>query len=456
MSRRPSLVRAVHGPSTARSRRTFLRGSLGALALPFLHSALPRSAWASTTGGGSCPRRLLYWYVPNGMQMDYWTPSTEGAGYDLPPILEPLAAVQSHVSVLTGLSQNAGFDDRPGDHARGTGCFLTARTVHFTAGDDIENGISCDQVAAQELGDATLFPSLQLGIEGGGITGDCDSGYSCAYSRNISWAGPATPLPSMIDPVLVFERLFGAGADGLSPEETARRLTLRASVLDYVLEDAQRLQGRLGRADSLKLDEYLTGVRELEQRVQALGEGVCTPGDAPPFDAVLPDTVRLMSDLTVAAFECDLTRIVTFMMGNAGSYRGHPHLGISEAHHELSHHGGDADKIDKLVTIAQWEIEEFAYMVQRLAEVEEADGSRLIDNTLAMLSSEIEDGDSHYHRNMPVLLAGAGGGTVTPGRHIRYGAEEPIADLFIAMLSSFGVELDAFGEDGTQPLDGLA
>ena len=451
---RSRLIRPVP-EFTGRSRRTLLRGALGALALPFLHSALPRSAWASTPSGASVPRRLLYWYVPNGMQMDRWTPTAEGFGYDLPTILEPLAAVQPHVSVLTGLSQEAGFDDRPGDHARGTGCFLTATTVRFTAGDDIENGISCDQVAAQALGGSTLFPSLQLGIEGGGETGDCDSGYSCAYARNISWAGPSTPLPSVIDPLLLFERLFGAGADGLTAEEAARRTTLRTSVLDYVREDAERLQARLGRTDSLKLDEYLTGVRELELRVQALGEGICEPNEEPPPDAILPESVRLMTDLTVQAFECDLTRVVTFMMGNAGSYRSFPHLDIAEAHHELSHHGGDADKIDNLVTIARWEVEEFAYLVQRLADTEEADGSSLIDHTLAMFSSEIEDGDTHYHRNMPVLLAGGGGGTVTPGRHIRYGGSEPIADLFIAMLASFGVEIDNFGLDGTGPLTDL-
>jgi hypothetical protein len=387
--------------------------------------------------------------------MAYWTPASEGPGYDLPQILEPLASVQSSVSVLTGLSQEAGFDAIPGDHARGTGCFLTATTVRFTAGDDIQNGVSCDQVAAQALGSATLFPSLQLGIEGGIATGDCDSGYSCAYARNISWAGPATPLPCLVDPTILFERLFGAGTDGLPPEELARRTAMRASVLDYVRDDAERLQRRLGRADSLKLDQYLTGVRELEIRVQALGEGMCEPGDEPSAGALLPESVRLMTDLTVQALECDLTRIATFMMGNAGSYRSHPHLGIGEAHHELSHHGDDPDKIADLVTIAQWEVEEFAYLVQRLSETSEADGSTLIDHTLALFSSEIEDGNTHYHRNMPVLLAGSGGGTVTPGRHVRYNESEPIADLFIAMLSSFGVDVPSFGMDGTGPLAGL-
>ncbi|MFT4623738.1 MAG: hypothetical protein ACI8PZ_002394 [Myxococcota bacterium] len=439
----------------APTRRGLLRGALGGLALPFLHSALPRSAWARTPSGADCPRRLVYWYVPNGMQMDWWTPTAEGAGYDLPAVLEPLAGVQPDVSVLTGLSQEAGFDGRPGDHARGTGCFLTATTVRFTAGDDIENGISCDQVAAQALGDATVFPSLQLGIEGGSSIGDCDSGYSCAYSRNISWAGPSTPLPSLTDPILLFERLFGANNEGLSPEEQVRQTLLRASVLDFVREEASLLKGRLGVVDGRKLDEYLSGVRELELRVQALGSGICEPGLEPGPDAELPESVRLMTDLTVQALECDLTRVVTFMMGNAGSYRGHPHLGIAEGHHDLSHHGGDADKLDKLVTVARWEVEEFAYLVQRLGEVAEADGSRLLDHSLAFFSSEIEDGDTHNHRNMPVLLAGSGGGAVTPGRHLVYGAGEPIADLFIAMLDAFGVEVDTFGLDGTGPLAGL-
>ncbi len=434
------------------NRRTFLRSALGGLAIPFLPSAQPRSAWAQDP---PAPGRLFYWYVPNGIQMNWWTPSATGAGYDLPTILGALADIQSDVSVLTGLSADAGSDGRAGDHARGTGCFLTATLVKYTEGEDIENGVSVDQVAAQHIGDQTVFPSLELGVEGGTSTGDCDSGYSCAYARNIAWAGPATPLPKVTDPLFAFERLFGADDQGRTPEDQARELLLRRSVLDYALDDAHRLQARLGSADGQKLDEYLTGVRALETRVQDLAGSICNPDIDVSSDASVPETVQMMADISVAAFECDLTRVITFMMGNAGSGRTHPHLGITESHHGLSHHGGDADYLDKLVRIATWEVEAFAYLVKRLGEVTDSDGVRILDRSLVMFGSEIEDGNTHRHRNMPVLLAGAGGGVHTPGRHIVYENHEPIADLYISMLASLGIEVPTFGDDGTGPLAGL-
>lgn len=434
------------------TRRRFLRSALSGLAIPFLPSAVPRAARAETV---ETPRRLLFWYVPNGIHMDGWTPTAAGPAYDLPAILQGLGDVQDDVSVLTGLSADAGSDSRGGDHARGTGCFLTSTLVRYTAGEDIENGISVDQVAAQAIGDQTPLPSLELGIEGGSSTGNCDSGYSCAYARNISWAGPTTPLPKLTDPLLVFERLFGSPAAGSTPEEQARDLLLRTSVLDYALDDAHRLQARLGATDRRKLDEYLTGVRSLETRVQALAEAVCDPDLDLSSGAELPDTVRMMTDLSVAAFECDLTRVITFMLGNGGSGRTHPHLGITESHHSLSHHGNDPATLDKLVRIATWEVEAFADLVRKLGDTRDAMGERLIDHALVMFGSEIEDGNTHRHRNMPVLLAGAGGGAHTPGHHRVYDAHEPVADLYIAMLASLGVHVDTFGDDGTAPLAGL-
>jgi len=275
------------------------------------------------------------------------------------------------------------------------------------------------------------------------------------YAHNIAWASPTTPLPKITDPVLAFERMFGGEVPGRTPEEQARALLLRTSVLDYALDDASRLHSRLGTADARKLDEYLTGVRELETRVQSLAEAVCNPDIVVSHDASVPETVRMMTDITMAALECDLTRIVTFMLGNGGTGRSRPHLGIYDSHHTLSHHGGDAEAIEKLVRIATWEIEEVAYLVERLGRVTDASGERLLDNTLLYVSSEIEDGDTHDHRNMPVLLAGAGGGVHTPGRHVVYNRHEPMADLFISMLSSVGVEVSSFGDDGTGPLDGL-
>jgi len=438
--------------SSPLNRRLFLRGALGGLALPLLPSALPRSAWSKTP---SVPNRLLFWYCPCGFQMEQWTPELVGEGYDLRRMLAPLKSVQADVSVLTGLTQESGFYEIPGDHARGTGTFLTAQQIYFTEGADIYNGISADQVAAQAMGHLTPFPSLELGMDGGTSVGDCDSGYSCAYVRNISWAGPQTPMPKLTDPLLVFERLFGERIDGFTVEEVLRRNQLRVSVLDHVMESTASLQGQLGVSDGRKLDEYLTGVRELERRVQNFGEGLCAAGEAPVSSSDFPTNVRLMTDLTVKALECDQTRIITFMMGNGGSNRVFEHLGISDGHHYLSHHGGDPSYLEQLYQIGTWEVAEFAYLIEQLSNVETAGGGRLIDHTLAMLSSEIEDGDTHWHRNMPVLLAGSGGGVARPGRHIVYDDTPPIANLFLSMLSSVGVSPGTHGADGSALLDGL-
>ncbi len=434
------------------SRRQFLRGAAGALPLPWLPSLLPRSAWGATLAP---PQRLLFFYVPCGLQPEEFVPDRLGAGYDLKQITAPLVDVQADVSVLSGLVQGAGYDNRPGDHARGTGCFLTATTVKFTAGSDIENGISVDQVAAQAVGSATLLPSLQLGIDEGGTTGDCDSGYSCAYARNISWAGPSTPMPNVIDPTVAFNRLF-AGTDlNLDADEVARRTLLRTSVLDHVAAQATALSGRMAYSDRLKLDEYLTGVRDLELKIEQLANQVCLPGESPPIDDDYAIRVQAMCDLMALAYSCDLTRFITFMLGNGGSNRSYGHIGVAGAHHELSHHQGDPAKLADLYAIGNWEVAQFAYLVGKLRDLTDADGSRVIDNSLLYFSSEIEDGNSHSHTGIPVLLAGGGGGAHTPGRHLDFGETAPMADLFLAMLDAVGVNPGTFGEDGTAPLAGL-
>jgi len=415
-------------------------------------SALPRELWAA---GNTNPRRLMFWFVPNGMQMDWWTPSSTGSDYDLPEMLEPLAPIQHKVSVLSGLANEAArVQGVPGDHARGTGTFLTCRTLNHSV-DDIYNGTSVDQVAAQALGSETLFPSLELGLDGGAPVGDCDNGYSCAYQRNISWSSPTTPLPKITDPRLLFSRLFAGVDPTLTQAEIERRRALRLSVLDSVYGDAQSLRGKLSRSDALKMDEYLHSVRELEVRIENLGESTCTAPTAPAAELDFEARLAALRELMVVAMRCDLTRITSFMFGNGGSNRNHSFIGAPGAHHEISHHQGNEENLSILRTIGRWEVDHFAQLLLAMDAVDEGSGCSLLDNSMIYFGSEIEDGDSHSHSNLPVLLAGGGGGELVPGRHIIYGEQTPVANLFMAMLENFGVLTTSFGEDGHEVLPAL-
>jgi hypothetical protein len=435
-------------PDRARlSRRTFLRGAGAAIALPFLEAMWPRSARAQAAASA---RRFLAWYVPNGIHMADWTPAATGTTYTLPPILQPLAPVRDEVLVLTGLANLAARGNVAGDHARGTGSFLTARTVFRTSGNDIFNGISLDQRIAQAIGSQTTLPSLQLGAESGSSTGDCDSGYSCAYARNISWAGPQSPLAKETNPVSAFDRLFQGTDAELSEQERMRRREQRLSVLDGVTQEATRRRQELGASDRQKLDEYLTGVRALELRVQNLGGDACE-ADEPAPATNFRDRVAAMSDLIVLTFQCDLTRVVSFMQANAGSNQTFPWLNVFDGHHQVSHHQGNAANHAALRAIDNWEVEQFATLLGRLAAVQEPGGS-LLDNALVFFSSEIEDGDAHRHTNLPILLAGRGGGAVQPGAHLRFTNNRPVDDLFLTVLRAFGIQDATFGERGTTPL----
>lgn len=434
-------------------RRQFLRSSASILALPMLSSALPRSAWAADPDGP--PLRMIFWYVPNGIVMNHWTPTSSGEEYDLPQILAPLAPVQSDVSVITGLGNQAAVVSQAGDHARGTGSFLTCETVFFTSGADIYNGISVDQVYAQAIGSQTPFPSLELGMEGGSSSGSCDSGYPCAYPRNISWASPTTPMPKITNPRTAFNRIFASFDPTITQEELDRKKEQRLSILDFVLEDIQQLNGRLGNKDRLKLDEYLTAVRQLETRLTTLNEGECLPGEGPESGVTFQQSVAFMNEIMVLALQCDMTRVATFMLGNGGSNRTYGFIGVPGAHHEMSHHGNDSDKLTDLAVIDTWEVGQFANLVEQLGAVQEEDGSRLLDNTLACFSSEIEDGNTHRHHNLPVLLAGGGRGAHRAGRHINVAENTPIANLYLSMLQAGGVETETFGSDGTSVLPEL-
>ena len=435
------------------SRRSFLRGAGTAIGLPVLEAMMPSVASAQQMGAPP-PRRMLAFYIPNGIHMAGWTPADEGANWTMTPILAPLAGVKDDLLVISGLANQPARPDGPGDHASGTGAFLTVRHPFKTEGRDIMNGISVDQVAANALGDHTAFRSLQLGSEGGSSVGGCDSGYSCAYARNISWASEAQPLPKETNPVSVFDRLF-AGADPRDTVEARRKRKLyKSSILDFVKGDAQRLDGKLGTTDRRKLDEYVTGVRELEVRLNSNDGPACDPGDRPGNNRDIRARVRAMADLMVLAFQCDLTRVITYMLGNAGSNRVYDFLGIGDGHHQISHHQNNPTNLAQLQTINIWEIEQLAYLIERMRSVQEPDGT-LLDNSLVFFSSEIEDGNAHRHSNLPVILAGRGGGLVTPGRHIRFAGNTTIANLFISMLAGASVNVTSFGADGTGPLAGL-
>jgi hypothetical protein len=392
--------------------------------------------------------------VPNGIHMQAWTPSAVGANYDLTPILSPLEDVKSKLLVLTGVNNTPGQPEGPGDHAGGTSAFLTCRHVVKTEGADIKNGISVDQVIANEIGHLTRIPSMQLGTDGGSSSGGCDSGYSCAYTRNISWASETQPLSKTVSPQVVFDQLFG----GLDPEATeaekAKRLLYRRSVLDYVLGEATSLSGKLGKTDQRKLEEYMDGVRELELKLDKGTGPVCTPIDKPPSDLDYPAKVKLMCDLMALAFQCDATRVITFMIRNAGSGMSHDFVGAPGSHHDISHHNSDPGKYDLLTKIDTWEVAQLAYLLKKLDGIQEGAGT-VLDNTAVFFSSEIADGNGHNHTNMPVLLAGGLAGAFTPGRHIKYDGGPAMANLFISIMNGFGMGSMTFGDNGTGPLPQL-
>jgi hypothetical protein len=449
------------------SRRAFLGGAGVAVGLPVLEAMLPDILRKAEGQDAPPPVRFLAYYVPNGFHMPDWTPSQVGENYTLPTILSPLADVQEDILVLTGIQNDPARPDGPGDHASGTGAFLTAAHPFKTEGANISNGISVDQVAAGVLGQYTRRPSLQLGLAGGDSVGDCDSGYSCAYARNISWSGPQTPLAKMTQPREVFDLVFAGLDPGENLREAEKRRRYRSSVLDVVIGDVNRLSPRLGVTDRRKLDEYLTAIRQLELQIEGTEGGpICDPGTSPgDHDGDVRVHLQQMTDLMVLAMQCDVTRVMSFMLDNAGGYRVYDFLdvngtAISRGHHDISHHMDAQDAFDQLTVIGRWEVEQLAYMLERMKAISEPTeanpNATLLDNSVVFFSSEIEDGNSHSHYNMPVVLAGRAGGAIRPGRHVVYDNEPPMADLFISLLDAVGAPVQTFGRDGTGPIGQLA
>lgn len=418
------------------SRRTLLRGLGTAMSLPLLEAMTPGRLWAAEDKA-ALPRRMAFVYVPNGMHMPDWTPALAGEDFELPFLLEPLAAHKQNLTVISGLMQDHArpHGDGPGDHARSLAAFLTGCQPRKTKGADIKAGISVDQVAAQKIGDRTRLPSLELGCDRGQQAGNCDSGYSCAYSSNMSWRSETTPMPKEVNPRLVFERLFGGGEEEI--KDRAKRSAYRASVLDFVLEDARQLQSRLGAKDRRKLDEYFNSVREVEQRIARVEKSAEVKPPDYPKPAGLPkdyaEHIRLMYDLLALAFQTDATRVSTFVVDNEGSNRSYNFLKVPEGHHEVSHHGKNPQKQAKIRQINRFHLEQFAYFIDRLASLREGSGT-LLDNCMILYGSGIGDGDRHNHDDLPIALVGRGGNTIRSGRHIQFKKQMPLNNLFLSML----------------------
>jgi hypothetical protein len=432
------------------SRRTILRGLGTAISLPVLEGMLPTSALAQT------PKlritRMAYLFVPNGMHMQHWTPSEIGASYTLPSTLQPLAPLQKQFSVLSGLAQHNAFalGDGPGDHARSTAAWLTGVHPKKTSGGDIRNGISADQVAALNIGKETKFSSLELGCERGAQAGDCDSGYSCAYSSSISWRSDTTPMGKEVNPRLVFERFFGSGPLGESEVARILRQKSRKSILDFVSSESADLRLKLGLRDQQKLDEYLQGIREIETRLERFERDhpeTSLPGGGRPkgIPSDYGEHIRIMGDMMVLAFQADLTRVCTLMFANDGSNRSFRGIGISDGHHDVSHHGRDPVKLEKKRQIDRFQIEQLAYILNRMQAIKEVDGT-LLDNTMLVYGAGISDGDRHNHDELPILLCGGGAGKLKPGFHHKFPKNTPMNNLFLSLLDRMGVPLDTLGD----------
>lgn len=446
-------------------RRAFLRGLGTVVALPALEAfAPPMKVLAETAAGttsAGLPKRMAFVYVPNGITMEEWTPKKTGTDFDLPRILEPLKAHQKDFSVLGGLTLNGAraLGDGAGDHARANAAFLTGCHPRKTPGADIKAGISADQIAAEKLRGETRLSSLQLACDANKTAGACDSGYSCAYQANVSWKSDSTPMPAEVDPRLAFERLFGNNIATETKESRERRRRFQTSILDFVLDDTKRLQKQLGATDRRKLDEYLTAVRDLEQRIEqsekfaATLPDVSRPTGIPRGPDGFEKHMRLMYDLMALAFETDTTRIATFMIAFDGNDRSYKNLGVSEGHHYLSHHASDPEKIEKITKINHFHMTQFAYFLDKLKSVKEGSGT-LLDNCMIVYGSGIGDGNRHNHDDLPILLAGRGGGSFNTGQHIKFAKETPLTNLYLTMLDAMGAPTERMS-DSTEMLKGV-
>ncbi len=440
----------------ALSRRQFLRGVGVSIALPTLPSLPTRAvraegakaaAGAATTATGA-PLRMAFMSIPNGVQQDHWFPSDD---FTLNESMLPLEGLKQHFQVIGGLDHENATPGRDGagDHARSSATFLTGARARKTAGSDIHVGISVDQVAAQKLGHLTRFPSLELSSDVVRNSGSCDSGYACAYQYNLAWSSATTPVSPEPNPRLVFERLFGGGDKGERKKNYSIRQETERSVLDFVLEETGDVQRRLGSTDRRKFDEYLTVVREMEQRLKAAEQfkdlpepDANTPAGIPPDFA---EYMQMMYDLLLVAFQTDSTRIATLLLAYDGSNRTFPKIGIVEGHHYLTHNQRNPPLAKKVADIDKYYLTCFANFLEKMSKVEDIDGNSMLHNSMIVYGGAIADGNRHTHDNLPVILAGHGGGSLTTGRFLK-APSQPMSNMFVTMLNRFGVAANAFGD----------
>tara|TARA_R110000850_G_scaffold66959_16_gene148624 strand:+ start:1513 stop:2874 length:1362 start_codon:yes stop_codon:yes gene_type:complete len=439
------------------NRRRFLRGLGAGITLPVWESFLPKAvaaegARALATTATGMPLRTAFLYKPNGINVDKWTPKGTGAGYQLNATHQPYARFKDDFNILGQLKHENGMagNDGGGDHARANASFLTGARPRKTAGADIKLGMSIDQLIANHIREQTRFSSLELSCDGVRKSGVCDSGYSCAYQFNLSWRSATTPMTPESNPRHVFERLFGLG----SREEREKSFTIRnqqqRSILDFVMEDARSLNRQLGRNDQLKLDEYMTGIREIEMRIDKAEKfglpedpGVPIPEGIPP---VYQDHIRLMMDMMVLAFESDSTRVATFLLAHDGSNRSFKEIGVPDGHHSISHHRGNPVSLDKLAKIDLFYSHQLAYFIEQMKARKDVDGNSLLHNSMIVWGSGLEDPDRHQHERLPVILAGQGGGTIQTGLHLEAGKSTPMSNLFLNLSDRIGLTEERFGD----------
>lgn len=436
-------------------RRTFLRGlGTAAIGLPFLDAMSP--AFSSTVADP--PIRMAFFYLPNGMILDAWNPTyDEGKLTELPRSLKSLEPYKEDMLHLGNLTHNTGraLLDGAGDHGRCSGSYLTGIQVKKSLV-DIHNGISFDQIVANEIGSKTRFPSLELGMDDARQAGDCDSGYSCAYTNNLAWKGESQPLPPTLNPRVLFERLFGSGQP-MTPEERARQAKYRRSVLDFVTDDTHKLETSLGPTDRRKLDEYLSAIREVERQIQHAeqdGKQVDPQMDKPyGVPADFGEHFKLLSSMIAIAFQADLTRIVTFLVTREGTSRPYRELGIPDGHHPLTHHRNQPELMEKVRRINEYHVQQFAGFVEKIKSSKEGDRS-LLDNCMIVYGAGLSDGNAHLHEDLPTVLLGRGGNYFKTGRRMMVRRETPMCNLFLDMMDRMGVHVEQFG-DSTGRLGGL-
>jgi hypothetical protein len=436
-------------------RRRFLRASGIALALPALPSL--GKAFSTSADSSASTLRLCYLYVPNGVNMEHWRPSGDENALTLNRSTSALEPLRNDLRFISGLTHQHAFagNDGGGDHARANASYLTGQRAYKTAGSDIRIGVSADQVVAQHYAETTRLKSLELSCDGVRKSGQCDSGYACAYQFNLAWADERTPVAPESNPRLVFERLFGNGTHGQRRENYQLRQASQRSMLDFLKDETKLVHRSLGREDQAKLDEYLSGVRDIESRIEK-AERFGFPQDPDhPTPSGIPDSyrehIRLISDVLTLALETDSTRVATFMFAHDGSNRSFRDIEIGDGHHDLSHHQRNPDRLEKIARIDTFYCEQLAYFLQTLKDRKDASGQSLLDSTMVVYGSGISDGDRHNHDDLPVIVAGGKAAGLRGGVHQKLSDATPMANLHLELIRRMGVSIDQFG-DSTAPL----